>query len=82
MTDKLPDMSPLECPRCGQNSVDMQYVGDPDTRIGYLDVWCSSCLHGIHLSRVKVPLSANMLTFETPNEQITKKIPNFKQETP
>lgn len=82
MTDKLPDTSPMDCPRCGQNSVDMQYVGDNETRVGYLDVWCSSCLHGIHISRVKVPLNANMLTFETSNEQIARRIPSFKQETP
>ena len=82
MTDKLPNTSPMDSPGCGQNSVDMQYVGDAETRVGYLDVWCSSCLHGIHISTVKVPLSTNMLDFDTPNEQIARRVPNFKQETP
>lgn len=43
------------CPECGIEPVQHRYVGDQLRRTGYLDVWCSRCQVGIHVSRVEVP---------------------------
>jgi hypothetical protein len=67
----------LQCPSCGKHTIDYQYVGDPETRIGYLDIWCTSCLHGIHVSRVKVPGETPMLSFKTDPSTIAARIPKF-----
>jgi hypothetical protein len=80
--DDVPNQKHLVCPKCGKFEVDYQYVGDNTDRIGYLDIWCKSCLIGIHLSRTKAPEKANMLTFDIPLEKISERIPNFVQITP
>ena len=82
IVDKLPNVPPLLCPKCGQPKVVFQYVGDPETRIGYLDIWCKSCLYGIHISRTGIPENAHMISFKAPDEEIVKRIPNFIQVTP
>jgi hypothetical protein len=65
------------CPNCGKSQIDFQYVGDLGDRIGSLDVWCSACHKGVHISRVKAPLSAKMLSFDTPAEQLNDRIPRY-----
>lgn len=80
MTDKLPDIKPVQCPTCGQNDVRVLYTGDVDTRIGCLDVWCNSCLEGIHISRAKVPITADNVAFRTDWREPL--VPNYKQVTP
>jgi transcription elongation factor Elf1 len=72
----------LRCPECGSASVDSQFVGDKISRIGYLNIWCHSCNQGVHLSRVAIPESAEMISFEAPNEVIEKRIPNFRPVEP
>lgn len=78
MISSAPPLNPtFNCPECHRNEIDFQYVGDSVTKIGFLDVWCKSCMKGIHISRVVIPKSANMLTF---GEAGTKsRIPDFKQ---
>lgn len=49
------------CPHCGSNDTDYRYtVVDSDTRMGFCDLWCNSCKHGFHVSRVKVPDKAKI----------------------
>ncbi len=72
----IPTSEPIICPSCRNGNVSFQYVGDIDSRIGYLDIWCDSCNHGIHLSRVKVPNNISMLSFY---DNVSDVIPNFKQ---
>jgi hypothetical protein len=44
------------CPHCGSSDTDYCYTAvDLDTRMGFCDLWCNSCKHGFHVSRVKVP---------------------------
>jgi hypothetical protein len=73
----LSNKSKLQCPSCGKSTIDYQYVGDPETRIGYLDIWCAACLRGIHVSRVKVPKEASMLSFKTDLATVAARIPKF-----
>ena len=67
----------IACPSCNSKTLRFQYVGDENSRMGYLDIWCDSCLKGIHLSRVKIPENIKFISFKS-NEEILKKIPNFK----
>ncbi|WP_105616651.1 hypothetical protein [Vallitalea okinawensis] len=69
------------CPVCGENDIDFQYIGDLVTKVGYLDIWCNKCLHGIHISRVKAPEGVNIISFDAHGD-IIKRIPDFKQITP
>ena len=66
------------CPECGAASVNFQYVGDTKTRVGYLRIWCSSCWKGVHLSRVRIPETAQMLSFDAPKEELDRKEPRFE----
>lgn len=77
IADNLPTVPPLECPNCGLPKIDFQYVGDKTTNIGFLCVWCASCLHGKHISRVKIPPQAEILSKDS-LEEVKKRIPNFK----
>ena len=77
INNSLPEVPPLACPICGKSSIDFQYVGDIKTRIGYLDVWCTKCLNGIHISRAKIPKNTNALSFDTPKEGILQRITEF-----
>jgi transcription elongation factor Elf1 len=70
------------CPECGHATVDFQYVGKESDRIGYIDMWCSTCGKGAHLSRVAIPPSALMLSFDVPDDVLAARIPDFEQVTP
>jgi hypothetical protein len=78
--EKHESKNSLICPKCGNSSMDYQYVGDTTTRIGYLVIWCKACLHGIHMSRTKAPVNASILPFNTSKEMLAKRIPNFTLE--
>jgi hypothetical protein len=67
----------LPCPSCGERAIDFQHVGDPATRIGYLDIWCASCLKGIHISRVTIPEDTPLLAIKDDAEKIAARIPTF-----
>jgi hypothetical protein len=67
----------VECPSCGQTAVDFQYVADPASRIGYLDIWCGACFKGIHISRARVPEGMSMLDIKSPPDLIAARIPHF-----
>lgn len=69
------------CPECGNESVKYIYVGSPNTYIGYLPVWCSSCNKGIQISRVEIPKQARMLDIDD-LEIIRSTIPDFQQIAP
>lgn len=43
------------CPICGSKETDFGYsIIDPKSRMGYGAVWCNSCRHAFHISRVEV----------------------------
>ena len=69
------------CPECGERSIDYTYVGDPDTHIGYLPIWCNKCNKGIQISRVEIPMNVKMIEFDD-TENLVKKVPNFKHISP
>jgi transcription elongation factor Elf1 len=67
----------FQCPICGNKTIEYLYVGDRLTRIGFLRVWCSICLKGVHISRVSIPKDINMGDF---NDELD--IPDFEQILP
>lgn len=64
------------CPNCGKEKIDYMYVGDKNTRIGYLEIWCGNCLKGIHISRVIAPPNAKFLSLE---DDIGNTIPDYEK---
>lgn len=82
VADALPRRPPITCPSCGEGVVDFQYVGYQETRLGYLQIWCPICLRGISFSRLKVPLSVDMLLIDGPIEIIQQRIPLIDEVTP
>lgn len=73
------DVGPLVCPECGSSSVDFQYVGDEESRIGYVAMWCANCNKGASLSRVAIPPGAPFLSFDAPIQDVAARIPDFTQ---
>lgn len=78
INNNLSNSHEIKCPKCKTTSIDIQYVGDPSARIGYVDVWCNNCLQGIHLSRVLIPEQTQIIPFDK-IENVGKRIPNFEK---
>jgi hypothetical protein len=43
------------CPNCDKDQLEIRYIVDQETRLGYLRFWCHACLHGIAVSRACAP---------------------------
>ena len=57
-----------KCPHCGGNSIGYSYtIFDIKHNMGCCDIWCNSCLHGYHVSRMEIPDNI-------PREKMPKKI--------
>ena len=69
------------CPECGEKAIEYLYVGDKNTGIGYLPIWCNKCKQGIQLSRVGIPEGAKKISIND-TDSIRKNIPNFNQVYP
>lgn len=68
----------LHCPNCNAITVSYQFVGDSKSMIGHLYLWCNSCFHGIHVSRVNIPNGVEILPFDVSEEILNKKVPKYK----
>lgn len=55
LADQEAKVDTIACLDCGQLRLQVRYIVNPDTRVGYALFWCSSCLHGISVSRVRAP---------------------------
>lgn len=62
--DNLDNTSHIECPNCGKCGIEYLYTGDERTRIGFLQIWCSECLKGVHISRVETLRNAKFVSFD------------------
>ncbi len=77
------DVSHIACPSCSATgSIDFQYVGNPETRIGYVAIWCTKCNQGFQSSRAEAPIGFDLLPFGTSAEEIRKRIPSFEHVEP
>lgn len=67
----------LHCPECSKKNISYLYVGDNETNIGYLQIWCNSCNKGIHMSRVMIPEGAKRIEFGD-RDSLVKLVPNYE----
>ncbi|MCI8669791.1 MAG: hypothetical protein HFI34_09790 [Lachnospiraceae bacterium] len=71
----------INCPNCQKKCIDYLYIGDEESRVGYLQVWCNNCLNGINISRVKIPEGLKMISFEE-DIDLENIIPKYHKITP
>lgn len=76
--ESLPDSSAEACPNCGARTLNLAFTGLVPDRVGYASFWCSTCLFGIHLSRVPVPDDVPMDSVYTPESDRSATVPNYK----
>jgi hypothetical protein len=74
--DALPAQAAVACPHCGHRTLRLEFVGDPDDRIGYAEFWCDNCHFGIHVSRTAVPDGVQMHLIETPVDDLMGERPS------
>ena len=72
----------IACPECKRPTVDFQYVGYPESRMGILRIWCWSCRKGVDFDRVKIPETAPMLSFDAPQQELERRMPQFLEIEP
>lgn len=63
------------CPDCGQYQLELRYIVDVNSRIGYVLFWCGSCLHGISVSRARAPEGLGVWPIDDPESIVG--VPNF-----
>lgn len=73
----LPDSSSDACPNCGARTLNLAFTGLVADRVGYASFWCSTCLFGIHLSRVPVPDDAPMDSVYAPERDRNVTVPDY-----
>ena len=67
----------LTCPYCGKKEIDYLYIGSKKDMMGYLQIWCNSCNHGVYVSRAKIPESAKMIEFNDNSIDLNTIIPEY-----
>ena len=72
---ELAQAEKIKCPNCGKKAIDYLYIGDEETEIGYLQIWCNECKKGIYISRVKIPKNVRVVSFEESNKM---KLPSYE----
>lgn len=75
LIDELTHVELIKCPNCEKKGIDYLYIGDKETKIGYLQIWCNECKKGIYISRVKIPKNVRVVTFE---ESKKMKLPSYE----
>jgi hypothetical protein len=65
------------CPNCGRFDLELRFVADAATRIGFAALWSRFCQHGIRVSRVEVPGNASFLPLDAPEAVLRDYIPDF-----
>ena len=66
------------CPNCGNTGLNIQFFGDKDKMMGHSYIWCDNCLHGIHVSRTKIPEDIHFLPMNVSKEELAKYVPEYK----
>lgn len=75
LLDNLQNATKIECPNCHKYGINYIYIGDEETRVGYLQVWCNECLKGIYISRAIAPSNARFAAFD---DDIKGVIPQYE----
>jgi hypothetical protein len=72
------DKTEIICPCCRNKGVDFQCIGNIDTKIGFMLLWCWKCRQGINISRIKIPDGTPMLSMDISDEEYSNRIPKFE----
>ena len=64
------------CPECNSSNIDYKYVGNKNTKIGSLVIWCNNCLKGVNLSRIIMPENGDFIDINDNN--MLDDIPDFE----
>jgi hypothetical protein len=78
----LPDGDLPACPYCGRFDLQVRFVADRRTRIGFVAMWSEFCRHGIRVSRVEVPDGTSFARLDAPAEELANYIPSFTEVGP
>lgn len=54
----------LPCPSCDSNAIEYRVIGNQERNLGWALIWCNACGCGIHISRMRLPANAKILSFE------------------
>ena len=74
ISENFSNIHQVRCPNCGEARLDYIYIGDEETRIGFLQIWCNKCLKGVYVSRAIAPLNAKFVTFDSDVKSIVPQI--------
>lgn len=64
-----------ECPDCGLPRLQVRFIVNPDTRVGYALLWCAACLRGVLVSRDRAPEGMPVRLLDDPLS--TEGVPEF-----
>jgi hypothetical protein len=70
------------CPNCGVRALQIVYVGNPESHVGYCSLWCDNCRYGIQPSRVIIPDGVDFFPFSTDPDVVAAAIPDFREVYP
>lgn len=66
------------CPACGSIGLHFQYFSIETGNVGWKQVWCSTCLNGVSVSRVIVPEGCDVLRTEDKYSSFVASHPGIK----
>ncbi|WP_159031254.1 hypothetical protein [Streptomyces acidiscabies] len=75
LSDTGGDASSSPCPDCGQYRLEVRYIVDAGSRIGYALFWCGACLHGVKVSRARAPEGVPIRLLD--DSSAVADVPNF-----
>ena len=62
--DNAEQINQLNCPNCGKQRLDYLYIGEDDSRVSHLQVWCTECKRGTYVSRVQAPPGSKFISYD------------------
>lgn len=71
----LPGRPGVRCPSGDRGCVRVTYLGDAGVRTGTAVVWCPECRQGSFLSRVAIPVGAQVVPLDATDAEMAAVLP-------
>jgi hypothetical protein len=71
------DPATATCPTCGRSDLRLAYLGDAAARVGFAALWSPACGTGITTGRLTIPAGHDIVSWDLPDEQRARLVPNF-----
>lgn len=68
--ENLKSIEKIKCPNCGKCGIDYMYTGDENTRIGFLQIWCTKCFKGIYINRAIASPNSKFISFDSESKDL------------